>query len=318
MLNPTKLYFNYGRTALDFALKQKNFKINDEILVPDYICSSVVKVIEKNNIKIRYYDTTINFKPIWEKLDEYLNKNTKILLMVHYFGIPQDIQKFIQFSSNNNLILIEDNSHGFEGLHENKILGTFGDIGISSPRKMFSFLGGILYINNEKFKISYPKENNLKKYNPINNYKLHTSEILKTTKNKIKKYIKKRYPYENLDYFRNEEETEKNIIIFDKSIEGLISKINWKKYKFRKYKKIQKILDLAKKNNLEPVYKNYSEELNPWCIPFYTRSHSDSIKWFEWGWKNNFEIFSWPTLPKELVEKEMILKRWKDLICFGL
>ena len=25
MLNPVKLYFNYGRTALDFALKQKGF-----------------------------------------------------------------------------------------------------------------------------------------------------------------------------------------------------------------------------------------------------------------------------------------------------
>lgn len=318
MLNPIKLYFNYGRTALDYALNQMNFKINDEILVPDYICSSVVKVIEKNNIKIKYYDTTIDFKPIWFKLNKYLNQNTKIILMVHYFGVPQDIKKFIQFSFENNLILIEDNSHGYEGYFENKALGTFGDIGITSPRKMFNFLGGVLYLQNNKFYINPQKEYNLRKYSSFINYKLYTSEILKLTKNKMRKYIKKRYPFENSEYFRNEEEEEKKIIIYDKSIEKTINKINWKKYKIRKYKKIKKLLDFSVQNNLEPIYNNYTEELNPWCIPFYTKSHLDSIKWFEWGWKNGYEIFSWPTLPKELIKKEKILQRWKNLICIGL
>tara|TARA_B100000965_G_C19491326_1_gene713144 strand:- start:175 stop:1131 length:957 start_codon:yes stop_codon:yes gene_type:complete len=318
MLNPIKLYFNYGRTALDFALKQRGFKIDDEILVPDYICSSVIKVIEKNLLKIKYYGTTKDLKPDWDNINMYLNKKTKLILMVHFFGIPQDIKKFMKFSLDNNLILIEDNSHGFKGCYQNKTLGTFGDIGISSPRKMFNLFGGILYTQSNELNNESLKEYNLKKYNSLNNYQLHTSEILKLTKNKIRRYIKKRYPYENSEYFRNQEEEEKKIIIYDQSIEKSINRVNWEKYKIQKYRKIKKILDILKQNNLEPIYKNYNEQLNPWCIPFYTKSHSDSIEWFEWGWKNGYEIFSWPTLPKELIKKEKILKKWQNLICIGL
>ena len=53
----------------------------------------------------------------------------------------------------NNLIMIEDNAHGFSGEFENKLLGTNGDIGFTSPRKNLNILsGGLLYIKNKELK----------------------------------------------------------------------------------------------------------------------------------------------------------------------
>src|SRR5207253_7011257 len=73
------------------------------------------------------------------------------IMMVHYFGIPQDINRFIEFAAHNKLFLIEDNSHGYGSSYDNKPLGTFGDIGISSPRKSLPILnGGMLYLKEEK------------------------------------------------------------------------------------------------------------------------------------------------------------------------
>ena len=35
----------------------------------------------------------------------------------------------------------------FGGKYDGKLLGSFGDIGISSPRKQLNQIGGLLYIN---------------------------------------------------------------------------------------------------------------------------------------------------------------------------
>ena len=49
--------------------------------------------------------------------------------------------------------MIEDNAHGFSGEFENKLLGTNGDIGFTSPRKNLNILsGGLLYIKNKELK----------------------------------------------------------------------------------------------------------------------------------------------------------------------
>ena len=51
----------------------------------------------------------------------------------------------------------------------------------------------------------------------------------------------------------------------------------------------------------------------------FTKNHSESLKWFKWGWDNDLNIFSWPTLPQEiLIKNNNELSIWKKLICFEL
>ena len=73
------------------------------------------------------------------------------------------------------------------------------------------------------------------------------------------------------------------------------------------------------KNNLLPVFNNFSSEANPWCFPAYVKNQNDAIEWFKWGWKNKVKIFSWPTLPEEiLIKNDDSFNRWKKLICFEI
>ena len=53
------------------------------------------------------------------------------ILMVHYFGRPQNIEKFTYFCQHHSILLLEDNAHGYGGKYKNNYLGTFGDIGFS-------------------------------------------------------------------------------------------------------------------------------------------------------------------------------------------
>ena len=54
-------------------------------------------------------------------------------------------------------MLIEDNSHGHGGLVNKRLLGTRGNFGFSSPRKVFKiYSGGVLY-SQKKFSIKLAK-----------------------------------------------------------------------------------------------------------------------------------------------------------------
>ena len=75
----------------------------------------------------------------------------------------------------------------------------------------------------------------------------------------------------------------------------------------------------ALENSLTPVYSKLHPEANPWCFPAYAKDQKDGIKWFDWGWEKNEHVFSWPSLPKDVLTKNGgSFKRWKRLICFHI
>src|ERR1041385_3826337 len=124
-------YFAYGRTALKEGLKLWKVQPGKKILVPNYICVEVVQAFLQMGLGIQYFSMNEDLSPDWNSVKEKLTKDTWAILMVHYFGIAQDISSFIKFANGNNLLLIEDNSHGYGGLYEDQLMGTFGDIGIA-------------------------------------------------------------------------------------------------------------------------------------------------------------------------------------------
>jgi len=143
-------FFSHSRSALKFyfdKILDKNQTY--EILIPDYICETVPSTLKLiKNLKIKYYKINLNLRIDWSDIVNQLNKNTKFFLIVNYFGIPNDLIDAVNFCKEKNLLLIEDNTHGFNGYLNNTKLGHFGDIGISSPRKHIPLnYGGVLYSN---------------------------------------------------------------------------------------------------------------------------------------------------------------------------
>jgi dTDP-4-amino-4,6-dideoxygalactose transaminase len=47
---------------------------------------------------------------------------------VHYAGVACDLDKFVEIAERNNLMLIEDNAHGFGGTYKGRHLGSIGDM----------------------------------------------------------------------------------------------------------------------------------------------------------------------------------------------
>ena len=121
------------------------------ILLPNYICDVVLIPLLQLKIKPLFYEINDNMQPNWDQLNTIISRKVKAVMIVHYFGFPQDLNKIKKYCLKNNLLLIEDNAHGHGGEYKGQLLGTFGDIGFSSPRKLYPIdYGGILYIKNDQ------------------------------------------------------------------------------------------------------------------------------------------------------------------------
>jgi dTDP-4-amino-4,6-dideoxygalactose transaminase len=80
-----------------------------------------------------------------------IDKKTKAILTVNYFGFAQDLGEVKDLCEKRGISIIEDNSHGLLSMKNSRLLGTYGDIGFSSLYKSVPAPnGGILYINNSK------------------------------------------------------------------------------------------------------------------------------------------------------------------------
>ena len=64
------------------------------VLMPSFICIDAVQPFIDLGIAIIYYPVTDDFSPDWQALETLVAKDTVAIMMVHYFGISQDIEHF--------------------------------------------------------------------------------------------------------------------------------------------------------------------------------------------------------------------------------
>jgi dTDP-4-amino-4,6-dideoxygalactose transaminase len=97
-------------------------------------------------------DQDYNLDP--DQVIKAINKNTKCILVVHYYGKLAQIEKLDAIARAYNLFLIEDSAQAFGTMLNNKFAGTFGDIGVYSfsPMKVIGGFGdaGALVVRNEE------------------------------------------------------------------------------------------------------------------------------------------------------------------------
>jgi len=312
--------FSHARTALKYGLKAYNIQRGVEILIPEYICDVVLHPLYELGITPIYYCLNDRLEADWNDIKNKFNSNTAAVLVVHYFGFPQNISEYINFTSANDILLIEDNAHGFGAKFKNQLLGTFGDIGIASPRKSFPiFNGAYLYLDNNKQIMQI----DCLPLQPLNVVQKQIKEIAKKIikKSEMLRFFFLNAPnYNNIEEFSEEEIPEWSI---DESSYCYMLKQNID-VSSRIRRELCKVWEKwALSNDLIPVYPSddfpFFEEAAPLIFPAYTPSEEDRNKWFEWGFKVGIDVHSWPTLPKDVINcNYSAFLYWKKLICFPI
>ncbi len=276
-------YFAYGRTALKYGLIANNFHIGrKKVLMPAFICKEAIKPFLDLNIKLVYYSIKEDFSPDWTELTKIMSEDVNAIMMVHYFGLAQDIERFIKFSTENNLFLIEDNSHGYGGLTNGKLLGEFGGLGISAPRKSLPLNNGaLLYLRNGFYK---PE---LKSLEPMNITKLIVKDSISRCLDfflPLKKFIQdKRKPFDFDSYLIEDWLT-------DKSNYEYLSKINLENLRIKRSEIYRVWYNWSVKSKFHPIelkHNNYA----PMLFPLIVNSREVRDDLFQFLKKRNIPVY---------------------------
>ena len=124
---------NSGSTALYSLLRAYKLKNGDEVIVPAYICENVPQLIEAMGFKVKYVDVepfTYNMDP--NDLYKKISNSTKVVIAVHMFGYPCQIEDIIKITHDYGAIVIEDAAQAMGAEYEKIKCGTFGDAGFFS------------------------------------------------------------------------------------------------------------------------------------------------------------------------------------------
>jgi dTDP-4-amino-4,6-dideoxygalactose transaminase len=141
--------------ALEMIALLINIKPGDEVIMPTYTFVSCANAFVLRGATIRFVDSNKNEPNIdVSKIEPLINKKTKAILVVHYAGLPCDMDELSRIRKTHSLILIEDCAHSIDSYFKKKPLGSFGDFSTFSfhdTKNITCGEGGLLVINNKKY-----------------------------------------------------------------------------------------------------------------------------------------------------------------------
>ena len=158
-----------GTTALILALKLLEVGKEDEVILPIGIYPAAALAVYSVGAKMVFVDVKRDGTIDETKIEKKITKNTKVILPVHMYGVPSEMNTIKKISQKYNLKILEDVCQAHGSLYKGKKLGTFGDVSVFSfnPHKTISTLGngGAINFNQKQFRekiyqlIQYEKDN---------------------------------------------------------------------------------------------------------------------------------------------------------------
>lgn len=145
--NPTLSIWYNGRAAIWQGLKRLGLKAGDTILAPAYSCGSEIDALVKAGLTVVSYRSLPDLSPDLDHLEELVKLPAQALFVTHFFGYPQPMAPLTEFARRNNLLVIEDATHGLYSLDRNgKPVGASADLSVFSFPKFLPLTDGGGYV----------------------------------------------------------------------------------------------------------------------------------------------------------------------------
>ena len=125
-----------GTVALHLALMALGVDVGDEVVVPTFTYIASVNAINYCGATPVFADSE---KDYWQLdpsgIEKLITPRTKVILPVHLYGHPYDMDAICAIAKKHNLFVVEDCAEAIGSQIAGKKVGSFGDIGT------FSFFG---------------------------------------------------------------------------------------------------------------------------------------------------------------------------------
>lgn len=149
-------FYGYGKVAmrdgLDVALANRSDTTN--VVLPAYLPHGIIEPFREAGLEPRYYRCDRTLRPNVDDIEGLLDGESLAVVLTHYFGCPQptgDIAAMRGLCEEYDAVLIDDNAHASLSTtgRDGRLLGTLGDLGITSLRKLLPIPNGAaLFLSN--------------------------------------------------------------------------------------------------------------------------------------------------------------------------
>jgi perosamine synthetase len=122
----------------------------DEVIVPAMTHVATAHAVEYVGAKPVFVDAEIKTGNIdIDQIEKAITKKTKALSLVHYLGMPVDMDRVNEIAQKHNLFVVEDCALAFGSKYKKTHVGLLGDIGLFSmyPVKHITTLEGGLVLS---------------------------------------------------------------------------------------------------------------------------------------------------------------------------
>lgn len=148
-LPPRTIFLESGRVALWAALRALGLESGDRLVVPAYICDSILPAPAALGVEVAFIGTDRGPRPDLAAIERALREGARAVLVVHYFGFPAtEVEDVRELCARYGAGLIEDCAQALFSQDRERPLGSTGAAAIFSAWKSLPLPdGGALVLN---------------------------------------------------------------------------------------------------------------------------------------------------------------------------
>src|SRR3989344_5230070 len=146
---------NSGTSALFLALLALGVGPGDEVIMPSLTMIATINAVQLTGARTVLVDSVS--KDDWNidpaKIEQKINKRTKVIMPVHLYGYPCDMDRINALAKKHNLFVIEDAAEAMGSLYKGNRAGSLSDIAcfsLYSNKIITTANGGMACTDNKK------------------------------------------------------------------------------------------------------------------------------------------------------------------------
>ncbi|MEK9570448.1 MAG: dTDP-4-amino-4,6-dideoxygalactose transaminase [Paracoccaceae bacterium] len=119
--------------ALELAALSIDIQAGDEVIVPSFSFTSCANAFALRGAKIVFCDIDdTDFNINIDDLRSLITEKTRAIVCVNYASVPCNYDAIRQIVKGSNILIVEDNAHGYLASSNGNMLGTYGDLSVLS------------------------------------------------------------------------------------------------------------------------------------------------------------------------------------------
>ena len=139
---------NRGREAIYLALRALDVRPSDEVVLPAYICSSVLDAVVEAGAMPVYADIDSSLHLTAASVEAALTPRTRCVIVPHLFGNAAPVDEIEELLRSRGISLIDDAAQSLGARRAGRPVGSFGEFGVvcGGPAKPLGAAAGALLL----------------------------------------------------------------------------------------------------------------------------------------------------------------------------